>query len=118
MLDSIRQDVAYAARGLARSPGFALVAVATLTLGIGGTSAIFSVVNAVLLKPLPYPESERLIALESVWKGKNVPYLSPQNFLDIQAQAKSCERMAAIDGSGVTLTGQGEASRLDAAHVS
>ena len=101
-----------------QSPGFTLVAAVTLALGIGATSAIFSVVNAVLLRPLPYPESERLVQIESVWKAKPVPFLSPQNFLDIEAQAKSCERMAAIDTGGVTLTGHGSAMRLEGAFVS
>ena len=97
MLDSLRQDLAYAARRLAKSPGFTLVAALTLALGIGATSAIFSVVNAVLLRPLPFPEPERLVEVDQVWKGKPVAYYSPQNFLDVEAQAKSFERLAAMD---------------------
>ena len=89
----------------------------TLALGIGATSAIFSVVNAVLLRPLPFPEPDRLVEVSQVWKGKPAVY-SPQNFLDVEAQAKSFERLAAIDTSGVTLTGQGTAARLEGAEVS
>jgi predicted permease len=118
MLDALRQDLTYATRRLWQSPGFTLVAVLTLALGIGATSAIFSVVNAVLLRPLPHPEADRLIQLAAFWKGKPVVYLSPQNFLDIEAQAKSFERLAAMDQGGVTLTGRGSAARLESAEVS
>ncbi|HEY7925430.1 MAG TPA: ABC transporter permease, partial [Vicinamibacteria bacterium] len=118
MLDSLRQDLAYAARRLARSPGFTLVAALTLALGIGATSAIFSVVSAVLLRPLPFPEPERLVEVDQVWKGKTVPYHSPMNFLDIERQARSFERMAALDAGGFTLTGKGAATRLEGGLVS
>jgi len=117
MLDSIRQDTAYAARRLVQSPGFTLVAALTLALGVGATSAIFSVVNAVLLRPLPFPEPERLVDVAQTWKEKAAVY-SPQNFLDVEAQAKSFERLAAIDTDGVTLTGHGDAARLEGADVS
>jgi predicted permease len=117
MLDSIRQDTAYAARRLVQSPGFTLVAALTLALGVGATSAIFSVVNAVLLRPLPFPEPERLVDVAQTWKEKAAVY-SPQNFLDVEAQAKSFERLAAIDTNGVTLTGHGDAARLEGADVS
>jgi len=117
MLDTWRQDVSYALRRLRQSPGFTLVALLTLALGIGATSAIFSIVNAVLLRPLPFPEAFRLVEVAQVWKGKPAVY-SPQNFLDVEAQAKSFERLAAIDSTGVTLTGHGAAARLEGAEVS
>jgi predicted permease len=118
MLEGLSQDVSHALRRLVRAPGFALVAVATLALGTSATSAIFSVVNAVLLRPLPHPEPERLVQVQATWKGKPVAYLSPQNFLDIEAQARSFERLAAMDGGGVTLTGRGRAERIESASVS
>ena len=117
LLDSLRQDVSYASRRLWQSPGYTLVATLTLALGIGATSAIFSIVNAVLLRPLPFPQAEQLVEVAQLWKGKPAVY-SPQNFLDVEAQAKSFERLAAIDQSGVTLTGHGAATRLEGAEVS
>ncbi|HSD29527.1 MAG TPA: ABC transporter permease [Vicinamibacteria bacterium] len=117
MLDALRQDASHALRRLRQAPGFTLVAVATLALGIGATSAIFSVVNAVLLRPLPVPEPDRLVRVAQTWKGRPAVY-SPQNFLDVEAQATSFSGMAAIDTNGVTLTGQGTATRLEGASVS
>jgi putative ABC transport system permease protein len=117
MIDAIRRDLSYALRRLRQAPGFTVVAVATLALGIGATSAIFSVVNAVLLSPLPFPEADRLVRVAQTWKGGAEVY-SPQNFLDVAAQASSFSGLAAIDGSGVTLTGQGAAARLEGAEVS
>jgi predicted permease len=117
MIDAVRQDLSYALRRLRQAPGFTLVAVATLALGIGATSAIFSVVNAVLLRPLPFPEPDRLLRVAQTWKGRPAVY-SPQNFLDVEAQATSFSGMAAIDTNGVTLTGQGAAARLEGAEVS
>ena len=118
IMDTLRQDLLYAGRRLMMAPGFTLVALLTLALGIGANSAIFSIVYAVLLKPLPYPEPERLVQLFQVSSGRNVPYFSPQNFLDTQAQAKSFEAVAAVDAGGVTLTGRGAPVVLQGAEVS
>src|SRR5687767_5156684 len=116
-MDILRQDLAYAARRLRQAPGFTLVAVATLALGIGANSAIFSVVNAVLLRPLPFAEPERLVRVAQLWKGEPAVY-TPPNFLDTQARARSFEGMAALDTTGVTLTGRGAPARVDGAEVS
>ena len=68
-MDTLRQDVLYAFRNLRKSPGYAAVTVLTLALGIGANSAIFSVVNGILLKPLPYPNSDRLLFITSQFPG-------------------------------------------------
>jgi putative ABC transport system permease protein len=117
-MDTLRQDLAYAFRRLRQAPGFSLVAVATLALGIGANSAIFSVVNAVLLKPLPFSEPDLLVMVAQTWEGRFTRIYSPQNFLDLAAQARSFESLAAIDGGGVTLTGRGAPARIEGAGVS
>ena len=117
-MDTLRQDLAYALRRLLMAPAFTFVAIATLALGIGANSAIFSIAYAVLLRPLPFPEPERLVQLYQVSEGRNVAYFSPQNFLDTQAEAKSFENIAAVDGGGVTLTGRGAPVVLNGAEVS
>jgi putative ABC transport system permease protein len=107
-------NLRYGLRLLRKSPGFTLVTVIALALGIGANSAIFSVVDSVLLRPLPFPEPDRLIIL---WE-KNPAYdlyrmfVSPANFLEWRAQSDSFERMAAVRPGRMSLTG-GPGSRID-----
>ncbi|MFN0107534.1 MAG: ABC transporter permease [Blastocatellia bacterium] len=119
-MQTMIQDLRFGARMLLKQPGFTLVAVATLALGIGANTAIFSVVNAVLLRPLPYAEPERLVA---VWEtsrknpaGKNS--VSYPNFFDWRTQSKSFERMAAYYTNSVTMTGVATPVNLRCAVVS
>src|ERR687889_59540 len=96
MMRTLLKDVRYAARVLARQPGFTLVAVLALALGVGANTAIFSVVKAVLLKPLPYPESGRLVWLREVNPSNNItdePASAP-NFNDWRTDARSFEGVA------------------------
>ncbi len=97
-LETLGKDLRYGVRMLFKSPGFALVAVLTLALGIGANTAIFSVVDAMLLRPLPYPEPDRLVRIwESSLKlhsPRNV--VNPRNFLDWRDQSHSFEAMAAV----------------------
>jgi putative ABC transport system permease protein len=116
-MDLFRQDVHYAARRLLRAPAFTLVAVITLALGVGANSAIFSVVNAILLKPLPYPEADRLVGIYHLTEG-NRAVMSGPNFTDVVRSSRLLENAAAVDRSRVILTGEGEPIRLDAAEVS
>ena len=106
------QDLRYALRMLAKSPGFTMVAILTLALGIGANTAIFSVVNAVLLRPLPYPQSNRLVFLGE-W-SEQIPEMSISmaNFNDWRNQNKVFESMVAYQNDNVVLTGRGEPERL------
>jgi len=106
------QDLRYALRMLTKSPGFTIVAILTLALGIGANTAIFSVVNAVLLRPLPYPESNRLVFLGE-W-SEQIPEMSISmaNFNDWRNQNKVFESMVAYQNDNVVLTGRGEPERL------
>ncbi|HXU36486.1 MAG TPA: ABC transporter permease [Blastocatellia bacterium] len=115
-------DLRYAARMLLKQPGFALVAVITLGLGIGANTAIFSVVNGVLLHPLPYREPERLVAL---WETKTTAGQEPNNrnevalgnFLDWRAQQSVCDEIGALTYASLNLTGLAEPERIQGAVV-
>ena len=115
-------DLRFALRLLRRSPGFAFVAIATLALGIGANTAIFSVVDHVLLRPLPYRDSDRLYAVhEVVPKFAYVAPLVPVNamhFREWRRNVRSFDQMALIGGTPLNLTGTGEPERLAAARVS
>src|SRR5215470_4136813 len=117
-IENLAQDLRYSTRMLLKNPGFTLIAVLTLALGIGANAAIFSFVNAVLLKPLPYPDSERIV---SVWEkrpdgGNN--YISPLNFLDWERQNRCFQFLSAFTGDTVTLTGSGSPEQLYVHRVS
>jgi putative ABC transport system permease protein len=101
-LDALIRDVRYAARGLVKSWGFTLGAGVVLALGIGATTAVFSVVNTVLLQPLPYPDAERIVSVETFWTntGRASPDVSGPDFLDWQAQSDVFEAMAHFSGEG------------------
>src|ERR1700677_4813293 len=104
------QDVRYALRTMRRQPGFSTVAVATLALGIGATTAIFSVVNSVLLRPLPFPGADRIVALFATSPKKNI-YLdttSFPDFLDWQKQSHAFAAVAAYRPDRFNITGDGE----------
>jgi predicted permease len=112
MIDTLLQDVRYAVRQLWRSPAFAITAVLTLALGIGATSAIFSVVNGVLLRPLPYSQPDRLVMIYGHWNLKNQAELSESEYWDMREQAHAFERIAAYADGSANLTGSGTPERL------
>src|SRR4029077_21217399 len=120
MIGDLRQDVRYGLRMLAKNPAFTAIAVLALALGIGANNAIFSVVNTILLRPLPYKNPEQLVM---VWENathlgfpKNTP--SPANFLDWRRQTTGFQGMAAFAERSFNLTGAGEPERLDGRRVS
>ena len=119
-IDTLLQDIRYSIRSLVKNPSFSVVAVATLALGIGATTGIFTVVNGVLLEPLPYPEPDRLVMLwESQLSDGTLGTVAPANFFDWHEQSRSFEKMAALDPyPDFILGGSGEAKRLAGAAVS
>ncbi|MGH9711188.1 MAG: ADOP family duplicated permease, partial [Candidatus Acidiferrales bacterium] len=109
---SLWQDIRYASRMLRKSPGFTAVAVLTLALGIGANSAIFSVVNAVLLRPLAFRDSGRLCLVSEQWPFNAALGPSYQNYVDFRDQSKSFDAIAAVRNTTFTLTGKGDPERL------
>jgi len=112
------QDIRYALRSLAKAPGFTAVTLFTLALGIGANSAIFSVVNGVLIRPFPYLEPDRLVLIRETYGGGEEGSVSGANMLDWQTRAHSFQSMAAWRGISVTLLGSGEPEEMPAALVS
>ncbi len=119
-LESLLQDIRYGARMLRKSPAFTIVAILTLALGIGANTAIFSLVEAVLLRPLPYPHASQLVDL---WGHSDVfdfPYMgvSLPDLADVRKQSRSFEHLAVWNSENVDLTGQGTPQELSALQVS
>src|SRR5579872_339258 len=121
MMSDLIQDLRYSVRMLGKNPGFTAVAAIALALGIGANTAVFSVVNAVLLNPLPYPDANRLVWLwprdvqsGTVFQGA----ISPPDFVDYRAQATVFEHLSAYAPLDLTMTGNGPAERIAAAGVS
>src|SRR3954462_13528403 len=111
------QELRYSFRALLKRPAFSIITIFVLALGIGANTAIFSVVNAVLLRPLPFDEPDRLVQIWHVPPAKSFPgtkkfSVSPANFLDWKQQSSSFEAAAAYGGGMFTLTGTGEPQRV------
>jgi predicted permease len=118
ILEDFARDARFAFRTLAKSPGFTTVAVLTLALGIGANTAIFSVVNGVLLNPLPYPHPNQLVEVAEHDPPFNESSISYPNFLDWVQQNHSFQSLAAYRQNDFSLTGQGEGQRVKAMQVS
>jgi putative ABC transport system permease protein len=116
-MTSLLQDLRYAARLLRRQPGFALVAIVTLALGIGANTAVFTVINGVLLRPLPYADPDRLVTLLNGRNGRLSAAFSPPNYLDITTQSGVFADSAAFQPTTANLTGHGDPRRLEGADV-
>jgi MacB-like periplasmic core domain len=111
-MQTLWQDLRYGARMLLKQPGFTLIAVVTLALGIGANTAIFSVVNALLLRSLPYAEAERLVLLSEKTRTGERDSVSYPNYADWRARAQSFEGMAVGWERVFTLTGGDHAARV------
>src|SRR5271156_3224365 len=103
-MTTLVQDVRFALRTLAKKPGFTAVAVLTLALGIGATSAMFALLDAVLLRPLPFPESARIVVVGPEWQG-GVSSLAPADFLDVQRDNRTIEAIAGVRPMNFNLSG-------------
>jgi len=115
-MENILKDIRYGIRGLLRQPGFTLIAVATLAVSIGANTAIFSVVNATLLRPLPFKDPNQLVM---VWQTnqQNQTSVAEPNFLDYQQDNHVFDHMAAFNGANLTLTGGPDPERLRGGRV-
>ncbi|HSB07970.1 MAG TPA: ABC transporter permease [Blastocatellia bacterium] len=121
-METLLQDIRYSLRALKRTPGFTAAAAMVLALGIGASTSIFTVVNAVLIRPLPYPESGRLVMLWETNPRFNVGVdtlpVTPGSFMDWREQNTCFEQIAAFGASQLNLSGAGEPERLSSAGVS
>lgn len=117
MLDALWQDLRTGVRGLTRSPGFTVAALVTLALGIGAVSAMFSVVRASLLTPLPYAEPDRRVLIWSKWVGFDKTWLSTQEVVDYRADAGTLSAIAAWTAGQQNLTGDGDPLRVGVGFV-
>src|SRR5215510_296714 len=120
LLEEVWQDLRYGARTLRKNPGFTAVAVVALALGIGANSAIFSVISALLLRPLPFKDPEKLVQVweTDVKRGDNKMTASYPNFADWRDQNHVFEQIAAYSGGGFILTGTADPERIQGAIVS
>jgi putative ABC transport system permease protein len=114
LLETLWQDLCYGTRMLSKKPGFSAIAVLTLALGTGANTAIFSVVNAVLLEPLPFAEPDALLAVgqNNAQNRARLAQFSFRNFADVRDRSQSFERLAAYYNANFTLTGERDAVRL------
>src|SRR5262245_40692247 len=119
-METLKHDLSYGFRTLFKNPGFTAVAVLSLAIGIGANSAIFSVVNALLLRPLLYQDADRLAILWQRSPGLNVAqdWFSPGQYVDVKTQNQVFEQVAVTIGASFNLTGQGGPEHVDGARVS
>jgi putative ABC transport system permease protein len=113
-MDALRQDLRFAGRALRKSPGFAITAMLTLALGIGGNSAIFSITDALILKPPPYAHADRLVVFwrENAQQGARYNEVAPADIKAVRERSSAFEVLAAWDYRGAVLTGSDEPERL------
>src|SRR5438445_2882181 len=117
-MNTLFKDIRYGLRSLLKHPGFTAIVVVTLAVGIGASSAIFSVVNTVLLRPLPYRQSERIVAIQELTQDGKRVQVTPANFLDWRAQNTVFAHLAAILTRPANLALADQAERIDLAMTS
>ena len=121
-MSTLVQDIRFAARTFTRNSSFTLVAVITMALGIGASTTIFSVVNGVLLRPLPYPDSDRLVVVGGTLEGRQGRFpngpIFPTVFAEWQESNTVFDPMVAVSEWSLDLVGEGDPQRLNAAGVS
>jgi predicted permease len=117
-LEEFTQDLRFGGRTLRRNPGFAAIAILTLALGIGANAAIFSVVNAVLLRPLPWSDPDRAVMIWSKWTAFDKTWVASGEVVDYKKRSRALSDVAAWSDGQVNLTGDGEPERVAAANVS
>src|SRR5262245_49341661 len=112
-MQNLLQDLRYGLRALLAKPGFSLIAIITLALGIGANTAIFSVINTVLLKSLPYKDADRLVAVWVKLRKVDQVELSPNALADYRERSRTFEQFAASERANLNLTGNSEPVRLE-----
>src|SRR5678815_1298210 len=118
IMETLIKDLRFGIRSLAKRPGFTALAILTLALGIGASTAIFSVVDGVLLRSLPYPDADQIVQLREVnERGGRMSFAEP-NFLDVRARSHSFQGVAQYSGQLATITGGSEPVRASACTVS
>jgi len=118
LVENFGRDMRWAFRGFVKQPGFTCAAILTLSLGIGANAAVFTMVNSLLLRPLPFKHAERLVWIWSTRTDRDKAFYSIQNFIDTKDQAITLDDMAAFANWGVNLTGSGDAERVAGVRIS
>ena len=117
MIDTLIADLRFGARSMRRNPAFATIAVLTLALGIGANAAIFSVVNAVLLRPLPWDDPDRAVMIWSKWTAFDKTWVSTGEVIDYGRRSQTLSAVGAWSDGQINITGDGEPERVPAANV-
>ena len=112
-----RRDLFHSTRSLLRSPGFTVTAILLITIGIGANVAVFTLANFVLVRPLPFPEPDRLMRVWEKHQGYSRMELSPANYRDLKASSHSFSTLAAYNGNSMSLVGQGEPQKIEGSSV-
>src|SRR5579864_7850191 len=116
-MNTFLQDLRFGIRTLAKNPGFAAVAILTLALGIGASTAIFSVVDAVLLRPLPYPNPQQIVTVREQEARGHRAHLADPNFLDFRSQNHTLAGLATFNSGSESISGGSEPVRVDVGYI-